>query len=311
MNLLSTKHTTLLSKKHRPRQQHHKYTSSNNNKPSPLNIIEPLQLIFSFIDDYTINCSIAAVCRQWNQLNQHRLYRELWWDTRWPLWDEVESVVKRIPGTNRVRLGSATLRSEWRQIAFFLAELKRHFISEAKRDVELRHLGASEAQPGSDSAAPDLGHHQRQSGLKVPRGFLEAYPRSVDAQSPHLVRLKAIRSPVFIHNLDINDRAQYGGLDTYALDHLANHYKAPVHRPVWMCRGLRTLHMEIHGTNIYDSPVNSRIVFGYIAALAIHGKAIGDPAFGIGQFSHPRTSSRSEGARSSGSVAADWTAVEC
>ncbi|KAG0380848.1 hypothetical protein BGX24_004058 [Mortierella sp. AD032] len=85
-------------------------------------------------------------------------------------------------------------------------------------------------------------------------------------KSPHLVHLKAIRSSVFIHNLDVNDRAQYGGLDTYALDHLANHYKAPVHRPVWMCRGLRTLHMEIHGTNIYDSPVNSRIVFGFIVA---------------------------------------------
>ncbi|KAH7059986.1 hypothetical protein BKA57DRAFT_530512 [Linnemannia elongata] len=40
-----------------------------------------------------------------------------------------------------------------------------------------------------------------------------------------------------------------------------------VRRPVWICRGLRTLHLEIHGRTLENNTVNSRIVFGYIAIV--------------------------------------------
>lgn len=100
-------------------------------------------------------------------------------------------------------------------------------------------------------------------------------------QSPHLIHLKAFRSPVFVNNMDICNRAPYGGLDKTAPMHLTNqalnrvntnqHQQSTivptVRRPVWMCRGLRTLHLEIHGSGLENNAVNSRIVFGHISVL--------------------------------------------
>ncbi|KAK3806249.1 MAG: hypothetical protein JOS17DRAFT_797491 [Linnemannia elongata] len=51
-------------------------------------------------------------------LNQHRLYCDLRWDTRWP-------AVLRIPDANRIRLGGALQVGSWHQIAHFLAAPKR------------------------------------------------------------------------------------------------------------------------------------------------------------------------------------------
>ncbi|KAH7059987.1 hypothetical protein BKA57DRAFT_446100 [Linnemannia elongata] len=124
MRFASTKHI-LLSKHLCP-----KLTSTNQQGSpptlSPLEIPELLELIFSFLDDITINRSVVAVCRQWNHLNQHRLYRDLWWDTRWPLAEPVELAVVVIPDASCVRLGGAARVGNWRQIAYFLEALKKY-----------------------------------------------------------------------------------------------------------------------------------------------------------------------------------------
>lgn len=497
MRFTSTRHN-LLSKNHSDQP-----ASNNHYRPArttPLDIIELLELIFSFLDDNTINRSVAAVCRQWHHLNQHRLHRILWWDTRWALARSVESAVLKIPGSNRVRLGGAVGITDWRQIAYFLAALKKYDRNgqppprspawkrwlrgggggretgktnnrptlyphrpiteleiqcapfktreEARMDdlglltvrfpstlttlkidirqpftlqmeyifedcplLESLYIGGESTcrldgtwvplnhEPGRSSRLMTLvitnamldqqfledflritpklsilrliglvkmilfgrtmtydwsrlAHMLLQHisltschfSIKGEMTPLDAYTRNraIDmtpdatewtlfpneitpqllreltalpnvvtslellspyllhpesgycdihqhfvtadllhsylCQSPHLMHLKAIRSPVFINNLDICDRSQYGNLDLKALDlytgkalnYVNNQYStAPVrhHRPVWLCRGLRTLHMEIHGRAIGSGPVNSRIVFGYISLV--------------------------------------------
>ncbi|KAF9548659.1 hypothetical protein EC957_005898 [Mortierella hygrophila] len=438
-------------------------------KRSPLDIVELLLLVFSFLDDYTINCSVVAVCRRWNHLCQDRLYRELWWDTRWPDTNPAYAI-SRVPGTKRIRLACSSLSSGWNQIERILtaaikhqeqlkqppgrsqlwagrkslptmypfrmtteleicchyqtptlATLDRLFfryppsLTSLKIDIqqsivvpleviiadcpllesldirgEPAYLDGAWAPVNNESSHPlplrtliltntllnqahledflrltprlstlkliglatsffdvkgiyswehlvpclkDLPliscHFSVQGLTQIPSQVRDRavvmtpnstewclYPREISplllqeliampnvvtslelfgpnhdrrnhgfcafhdnmisagllhdflCQSPHLAHLKAIRSPVFIDHLDICDRAQYRDLGDHALRRLTKQRrKLPVRRPVWMCRGLRTLHMEVHGMNVRDSPVNSRIVFGYISAV--------------------------------------------
>ncbi|KAK3806250.1 MAG: hypothetical protein JOS17DRAFT_767735 [Linnemannia elongata] len=438
-------------------------------KRSPFDIVELLQLVFSFLDDYTINCSVVAVCRHWNHICQDRLYRELWWDTRWPD-TNLAYAMSRAPGTRRIRLACSSLSSEWDLMERVLtaaiehqeqleqpsrrsrlwaerkslptmypyrktteleiccqyqtptqASSRRLFfryppsLTSIKIDIqqpivipleviitdcpllesldirgESAYLDGTWAPKNHDSGRPlplrtliltntllnqahledflkltphmstlklvglatsffdvkerysweslvpylmDLPliscHFSVQGLTQIPsqvrdravvmtpdstewclypkeisplllqeliampnvvtslelfgpyhdrrnHGFCAFHDNMVSAgllhnflcQSPHLVHLKAIRSPVFIDHLDICDRAQYGDLGDHALGRLAKQRRTlPVRRPVWMCRGLRTLHMEVHGMNVRDSQVNSRIVFGYISAV--------------------------------------------
>lgn len=438
-------------------------------KGSPLNIVELLHLIFSFLDDYTINCSVVAVCRQWNHLCRDRLYRELWWDTRWPD-TNLAYVMSKAPGTRRIRLACSSLRSGWDQIERVLTAAIEHQEQQGQqswrsqlwagrkslptmypyqRTTELEicchyqiptlassgrllfryppsltNLKIDIQQPiivpleviiadcplletldiRGESAyldgtwvpvnhtsgrplpmrtliltntllnqvhledflrltphlstlklislatsffdekgiyswerlvpclkdRPLISCHFSVKGLtQIPsqvrdravvmtpdstewclypkeispllfqelitmpnvvtsleffgsyhdgrnHGFCAFHDNMVSAgllhdflcQSPHLMHLKAIRSPVFIDHLDICNRAQYGDLGDHALGRLTKKCRTPpVRRPVWMCRGLRTLHMEVHSMNFRDSPVNSRIVFGYISAV--------------------------------------------
>ncbi|KAG0380861.1 hypothetical protein BGX24_004071 [Mortierella sp. AD032] len=57
-------------------------TSTTNRKQrSPLELPELLDLTFSFIDDHTITHTIILVCRQWLQVGQHRVIKELVWQS--------------------------------------------------------------------------------------------------------------------------------------------------------------------------------------------------------------------------------------
>lgn len=497
MRFASTKHN-LLSKNHSS-----KLTSTHKQGApptlSPLDIPELLELIFSFLNDTTINRSVAAVCRHWHHLNQHRLYRDLWWDARWPLAKPVESAVLRIPGANRVRLGGAMRVGSWRQIAHFLAALKKYdrdgqlpqrssawkswlrgrgggsgtvtqptlyphrsvteleiqctslihreetmddlglltvrfpsTLTSLKIDIRqpftiqmeyivedcplletlhirgestcrldgtwvplnhepgrslrlrtlvitnalldqrsledflritpslstlrlialvrmvfldrlmtydwsrlvelhLQHLDLTSCHFSIKGGLPALDVNTRDRAIDmVPdstewclfpneitlpllqeltalpnvvtslellspyllhpeQGPCDFHGQSVKAnllhdylcQSPHLIHLKAIRSPVFINNMDICNRSPYGGLDktarmrltSQALNRVNTNQQQhstnvpTVRRPVWKCRGLRTLHLEIHGMALGNNAVNSRIVFGYISVV--------------------------------------------
>jgi hypothetical protein len=56
---------------------------STKGKQSPLDIPEILELIFSFLDDFTIRFKVALVCRQWHLLNPRPHLREVTWYQGW------------------------------------------------------------------------------------------------------------------------------------------------------------------------------------------------------------------------------------
>ncbi|KAK3845626.1 MAG: hypothetical protein J3R72DRAFT_435297, partial [Linnemannia gamsii] len=92
--------------------------------------------------------------------------------------------------------------------------------------------------------------------------------------SPHLVHLTALKTMIRMQDLDLFQRAGYlhlnrghdpiwpdNGQDTSAA--------APGSPKIWRCRGLRTLHIEVHAPGQFQlqHPVHSRIIFGYIARV--------------------------------------------
>ncbi|KAK3819426.1 MAG: hypothetical protein JOS17DRAFT_756413 [Linnemannia elongata] len=67
---------------------------------SPLDIPELLQLVFTFIDDYSLRTAVL-VCRKWFLLYQHRLCREVTWDLKW-LSSRPRHALERLPGAERL-----------------------------------------------------------------------------------------------------------------------------------------------------------------------------------------------------------------
>ncbi|KAF9139706.1 hypothetical protein BGX30_007603 [Mortierella sp. GBA39] len=56
-------------------------STTTSRKPSPIKIPEILDIIFSYIDNFTLRTSVVCVCRQWYLMNRHRVVREVIWDT--------------------------------------------------------------------------------------------------------------------------------------------------------------------------------------------------------------------------------------
>lgn len=67
---------------------------------SPLDIPELFQLVFSFIDDYSLR-AVVLVCRKWFLLNQNRLHREVTWDLKWQP-SKPRHALARLPGAERL-----------------------------------------------------------------------------------------------------------------------------------------------------------------------------------------------------------------
>ncbi|KAF9906065.1 hypothetical protein EC991_001073 [Linnemannia zychae] len=90
--------------------------------------------------------------------------------------------------------------------------------------------------------------------------------------SPHLVHLKNLRmSAIQFDGMDLHRRSSFADLDPhtkYLYVNTTNDANAIV-PGVWACRGLKTLHLNLHGHGMFglSHPVHSRIVFGYIAAV--------------------------------------------
>ncbi|KAG0275010.1 hypothetical protein BGZ95_009267 [Linnemannia exigua] len=92
--------------------------------------------------------------------------------------------------------------------------------------------------------------------------------------SPNLVKLKCISGAIFLDELDLFDRAKYTDL-ALGLGRDWSHRVGPTVRSnetkkkVWACRNLRSLEVEVHshGYERLIWPVQSRILFGYIATV--------------------------------------------
>jgi hypothetical protein len=70
---------------------------------SPLGIPEILDLILSYLDDYTIRRSVNRVCRQWYLLAQPYLAREVIWYERWRL-PKQEKALCKLPGASKLHV---------------------------------------------------------------------------------------------------------------------------------------------------------------------------------------------------------------
>ncbi|KAG0294126.1 hypothetical protein BGZ96_001748 [Linnemannia gamsii] len=91
--------------------------------------------------------------------------------------------------------------------------------------------------------------------------------------SPHLVHLKNIHLNAFLfEGMDIHQRSSFGDLDHWSRHrsiNIAVTDTAAIFPGIWACRGLRSLHINLHGHEQYGlrSPVHSRIIFGYISVV--------------------------------------------
>ncbi|KAF9081756.1 hypothetical protein BGX23_000472, partial [Mortierella sp. AD031] len=89
--------------------------------------------------------------------------------------------------------------------------------------------------------------------------------------SPHLLHLKGVKMNIYLfEGMDLHRRTGFLDLvkdNRYSYVDESDDAAAIV-PGVWACRGLRTLHLNLHGHGEHGLryPVHSRIVFGYIAA---------------------------------------------
>ncbi|KAG0310433.1 hypothetical protein BGZ97_012563 [Linnemannia gamsii] len=75
--------------------------SPSKKPPSPLDIPEILEIIFSFVDDYTRFKTVVLVCREWCIMNLGTC-KEVVWDGTWESQDLVATLA-RVPGVGYIR----------------------------------------------------------------------------------------------------------------------------------------------------------------------------------------------------------------
>ncbi|KAF9131520.1 hypothetical protein BGW39_001696 [Mortierella sp. 14UC] len=80
--------------------------------------------------------------------------------------------------------------------------------------------------------------------------------------SPQLVHLRTLKAPIRPEYMDLFGRGTGSGGDGYntVAKKKATTMPSP-HPAIWMCRGLETLHIEVHGKS------NPRVLFGYISRV--------------------------------------------
>ncbi|KAG0270844.1 hypothetical protein BGZ95_001437 [Linnemannia exigua] len=123
-------------------------------------------------------------------------------------------------------------------------------------------------EPGGDSPVPATTTATASGAGAAAVRLLHQYL----CQSPHLQHLKTTNIIIDMHDLDIWDRVGYGTLSEESLA-FSNFLPATLSegrrrcKPIWRCRGLRTLQIEVHAHVVGKWDANSRIIFGYIAAI--------------------------------------------
>ncbi|KAK3819406.1 MAG: hypothetical protein JOS17DRAFT_756357 [Linnemannia elongata] len=92
---------------------------------SPIfNITEILEIIFSFLDDYSIRRSVLLVCQLWYHLNNHRVLREVRWDWRWKR-HKLETALARLPGARSFTCTCMALFGEVDDVIFTIMNALR------------------------------------------------------------------------------------------------------------------------------------------------------------------------------------------
>ncbi|KAG0279523.1 hypothetical protein BGZ95_000951 [Linnemannia exigua] len=88
--------------------------------------------------------------------------------------------------------------------------------------------------------------------------------------SDDLVHLKTLKTAALLQDLDIHRRRGYIHLLNPDRDIFSSYIsEGPKSFAVWRCRGLQTLHLEVHGAweSSLEGSVQSRIVFGYVSRV--------------------------------------------
>ncbi|KAK3806253.1 MAG: hypothetical protein JOS17DRAFT_767737, partial [Linnemannia elongata] len=101
-------------------------TNTTRTTLSPLDLPEILELIFSYLDNYTTRRSVVLVCRQWHLLNQNRLVREVTWNQDWRP-SRKERALRKLPGAGQLyicHLGNGSHFIQDALIALLLLESK-------------------------------------------------------------------------------------------------------------------------------------------------------------------------------------------
>lgn len=154
----------------------------------------------------------------------------------------------------------------------------------------------------------------RRSGVSCLLSELKGAPlflHQILTASDKLIHLRSLKTIVRLEDWDIHRRGGYfllddpsttlnknnknehgtriygnNNIDMYTATAAATLYKSELTRPkpvVWRCRGLQTLHVEVHAPNkfVSDAPVQSRIIFGYISRVfpMLEGLRVRTPHF--------------------------------
>ncbi|KAK3820801.1 MAG: hypothetical protein J3R72DRAFT_497404 [Linnemannia gamsii] len=172
----------------------------------------------------------------WYSLSQHlRTLGISFWSVHFsifgqPMEDVREQVLVVAPGSR-----------EWAFRSYDLTPIVRSYLHEMPNVVTTLELLA----PGPSRTDPNFGLELHQ--------YLCA--------SPHLLHLKATHSVCLIERMDIHRRWSPSSRPGIPVDRQAG---------IWACRNLKTLHIRVHNMGssaIQDSPVRSRILFGYISRV--------------------------------------------
>ncbi|KAG0293782.1 hypothetical protein BGZ96_002300 [Linnemannia gamsii] len=115
---------------------------------SPVEIPELLEIIFSYIDNYTLRMCVVGVCRQWFLMNRQRVVREVIWDNGAdPKRQEV--IMSRLLGAGRLwwysRRHSTMVRAGADRWEALVKALKKNY----ERDMAIRqqHILERQRQP--------------------------------------------------------------------------------------------------------------------------------------------------------------------
>ncbi|KAF9900730.1 hypothetical protein EC991_006950, partial [Linnemannia zychae] len=111
-------------------------------KQTPLDIPEILQLIFSFVDDFTRFKTVVLVNRQWYFMNLHLVCKGIVWDGTWESQD-LAAVLARIPGVGHLRWHSEIghdQESNWDRLIKALRSNHDHY---------LKYLQQPQGEPAS------------------------------------------------------------------------------------------------------------------------------------------------------------------
>ncbi|KAF9901128.1 hypothetical protein EC991_006468 [Linnemannia zychae] len=116
---------TLFSKTTKPHHYH------QHGPPLVFDIPEILDLILSFIDDFTLRKTVALVCQQWCRLAQNHLLRAVVWDSTWTR-SKQDAASSRTVGAGRLFFNIFVIRTDIPLIVDFREEVATILTSSQK-----------------------------------------------------------------------------------------------------------------------------------------------------------------------------------